>query len=101
MRKISRSPVRNVWNRIQFGQVSAAAFSTWVTGGVGSGGAVGVGGGGGVTVGSPGGVVGVGSPGVGVGMMSLGVQTGSTSPCAALQLACRLPFTGLPFPWSP
>ena len=30
-----------------------------------------------------------------------GGQRGSTSPCAALQFACRLPLTGLPLPWSP
>src|SRR5574342_1271775 len=33
--------------------------------------------------------------------MCLSTQTGSTSPWAARQLACRLPLIGLPWPWSP
>src|SRR5258708_23164801 len=80
-RKICRLPVRNEWNMIQFWHVSGGAAFTVVMGG---GGGVGVGGLG-VSVGCPGGVVGVG----------LGVfvtQIGSTSPCAARQLACKLPF---------
>ena len=47
--------------------------------------------------------VAVGLSGVAVGLsgVSVGLQMGSTSPCAARQFACRLPLTGLPWPWSP
>jgi hypothetical protein len=40
-------------------------------------------------------------PGGGFFTTSLAEQEGSTSPPAARQLACKLPFTGLPLPWSP